>query len=95
MSALPPPEYTRGFSFSLKKGDLIDTVKIAAKLTEIGYTRVSRVNVRGEFSLRGEVLDIFLPLEENPVRIEFFGDEIDSIRYFDPETQKSLKSVNA
>ena len=92
MSALPPPEYTRGFSFSLKKGDLIDTVKIAAKLTEIGYTRVSRVNVRGEFSLRGEVLDIFLPLEENPVRIVFDFDTIESLKEFETDSQITLKS---
>ena len=92
MSALPPPEYTRGFSFSLKKGYLIDTVKIAAKLTEIGYTRVSRVNVRGEFSLRGEVLDIFLPLEENPVRIVFDFDTIESLKEFETDSQITLKS---
>lgn len=92
MSALPPPEYTRGFSFSLKKGDLIDTVKIAQKLTEIGYIRVSRVNVRGEFSLRGEVLDIFLPLEENPVRIVFDFDTIESLKEFETDSQITLKS---
>ncbi len=92
MSALPPPEYTKGFSFSLKKGDLIDTVKIAAKLTEIGYTRVSRVNVRGEFSLRGEVLDIFLPLEENPVRIVFDFDTIESLKEFETDSQITLKT---
>lgn len=92
MSALPPPEYTKGFSFSLKKGDLIDTVKIAAKLTKIGYTRVSRVNVRGEFSLRGEVLDIFLPLEENPVRIVFDFDTIESLKEFETDSQITLKT---
>ena len=92
MSPLPPPEYTRGFSFSLKKGDLIDTVKIATKLTQIGYTRVSRVNVRGEFSLRGEVLDIFLPLEENPVRIVFDFDTIESLKDFETDSQITLKS---
>ena len=92
MSALPPPEYTKGFSFSLKKGDLIDTVKIANKLTEIGYTRVSRVNVRGEFSLRGEVLDIFLPLEENPVRIVFDFDTIESLKEFETDSQITLKT---
>ena len=53
MSPLPPPEYTGSFSFSLKKNDSIDTVKIAQTLISLGYTRVSRVNVRGEFSLRG------------------------------------------
>ena len=92
MSALPPPEYTKQFSFTLKKKDSIDTVKIAQKLTQIGYTRVSRVNVRGEFSLRGEVLDIFLPLEENPVRIVFDFDTIESLKEFETDSQITLKS---
>ena len=92
MSTLPPPEYTKQFSFTLKKKDSIDTVKIAQKLTQIGYTRVSRVNVRGEFSLRGEVLDIFLPLEENPVRIVFDFDTIESIKEFETDSQITLKA---
>lgn len=92
MSALPPPEYTQGFSFTLKKNDSIDTVKIAQKLTQIGYTRVSRVNVRGEFSLRGEVLDIFLPLEENPVRLVFDFDSIESLKEFESDSQITLKA---
>ena len=92
MSALPSPEYTKQFSFTLKKKDSIDTVKIAQKLTQIGYTRVSRVNVRGEFSLRGEVLDIFLPLEENPVRIVFDFDTIESLKEFETDSQITLKA---
>ena len=92
MSPLPPPDYTRGFSFTLKKKDSIDTVKIAQKLTQIGYTRVSRVNVRGEFSLRGEVLDIFLPLEENPVRLVFDFDTIESLKEFETDSQITLKA---
>ena len=92
MSPLPPPDYTRGFSFTLKKKDSIDTVKIAQKLTQIGYTRVSRVNVRGEFSLRGEVLDIFLPLEENPVRLVFDFDTIESLKEFETDSQITLKT---
>ena len=90
LSTLPPPEYTSSFAFSFKKNDTIDTVKTAQKLTEIGYTRVSRVNVRGEFSLRGEVLDIFLPLEENPIRIVFDFDRIESIKEFESDSQITL-----
>ena len=92
MSALPPPDYTKQFSFTLKKKDSLDTLKIAQKLTQIGYTRVSRVNVRGEFSLRGEVLDIFLPLEENPVRIVFDFDTIESLKEFETDSQITLKT---
>ena len=92
ISPLPPPDYTCSFTFSLKKNDSLDTVKIAQKLISLGYTRVSRVNVRGEFSLRGEVLDIFLPLEQNPVRIVFDFDEIESIKDFEADSQITLGS---
>ena len=91
LSPLPPPDYIKSFSFSLKKGDGLDTVKIAEKLARMGYTRVSRVNVRGEFSLRGEVLDIFLPLEENPLRIIFDFDTIESIKEFEADSQTTIK----
>ena len=90
MSPLPPPDYIKTFCFNLKKGDSIDTVKIAQKLINIGFTRVSRVGVRGEFSLRGEVLDIFLPLEENPVRIIFDFDTIESIKEFEADSQTTI-----
>lgn len=90
---LPPPEYTRSLSFLLKKGQQIDTVKIAEQLTEIGYTRVPRVGVPGEFSLRGEVLDIFLPSEELAVRIVFDFDVIEEIKTFDPENQSTVDKI--
>ncbi|MBR5402241.1 MAG: transcription-repair coupling factor [Treponema sp.] len=92
LSTFPKPDYIKQFSFSLHNKDEIDTVQIAQKLTKIGYTRVSRVNVRGEFSLRGEVLDIFLPLEENPVRIIFDFDTIESIKEFEADSQTTIKS---
>ncbi len=92
LSPLPPPSYIKQFSFSLKKKDSIDTVKIAQKLIATGYTRVSRVNVRGEFSLRGEVLDVFLPMEENPVRIIFDFDTIESIKEFEADSQTTIKT---
>ncbi|MCR4953551.1 MAG: transcription-repair coupling factor, partial [Treponema sp.] len=90
LSPLPPPDYLHSFLFTLHKKDKIDTTNIAKKLTELGYMRVSRVNVRGEFSLRGEVLDIFLPLDENPTRIIFDFDEIESFKEFEPEAQITI-----
>ena len=92
MSPLPPPDYLHSFSFTLHKKDKIDTANIAKKLTNLGYMRVSRVNVRGEFSLRGEVLDIFLPLDENPTRIIFDFDEIESFKEFETEAQITIGS---
>ena len=92
---LPPPEYIRSLIFKLKRKQQIDTVNIAEKLTKIGYTRVPRVGVPGEFSLRGEVLDIFLPSEELAVRIVFDFDEIEEIKTFDPETQTTVEKIDS
>ena len=91
----PSPEYIKSLCFSLSVGQQIDTVKTAEKLTSIGYTRVPRVSVRGEFSLRGEVLDIFLPESEDAVRIIFDFDTIEKIKTFDAENQTTSSSVNS
>ncbi len=90
ISKLPNPEYLANNSFKLSVKDKIDTIKIAKKLSELGYTKVSRVNVKGEFSLRGEVLDIFLPLEDNPTRVIFDFDEISSIKIFETDAQMTI-----
>ena len=90
ISPLPKPEYLKDFSFKLKKGDVLDTVKISDKLSKLGYTRVSKVTVRGEFSLRGEVLDIFVPCDENASRIIFDFDTIEKIKSFDATNQATI-----
>lgn len=95
MSPLPPPDYLSKFTISLKKKDSINTTSIAEKLTNLGYLRVSKVTVRGEFSLRGEVLDIFLPLDENPTRIIFDFDEITNIKVFETDSQTTLYSKDS
>ena len=92
VSPLPKPAYLNDYCFTLNKKDNIDTSKIAQKLTDLGYMRVSRVSVRGEFSLRGEVLDIFLPLDENPTRIIFDFDEIVSFKEFEVDSQSTLNT---
>lgn len=95
LTPVPPPEYMTALCFELSKGKQIDTMKIAQRLSEIGYTRVPRVTVRGEFSIRGEVLDIFLPDSENAVRINFDFDTIEKIKTFDTETQTTIKTVDS
>jgi transcription-repair coupling factor len=65
------------------------------KLTAMGYERVYRVETPGELAVRGGILDVFVPMYSFPVRIEFFGNEIISIREFDPLTQKSISRVNS
>ena len=75
---------------SLKIGDTISQKELLSKLVRLGYNRSTMVSDIGEFSIRGDIADVY-SLEENPVRIEFWGDEIVDIRYFDNETQKSIK----
>lgn len=94
LSPLPAPEYLSKLSFKLNKGDKLDTQGIARKLTDMGYIRVPKVSVRGEFSLRGEVLDIYLPCDEHATRIIFDFDEIESFKAFETDTQTTVGSKN-
>ena len=91
---VPPPDYIRSLVFPLNAGQKLDTVDLASRLVKNGYTRVPRVSVRGEFTLRGEVLDLYMPGEEYANRIVFNFDKIDYIKTFDPETQSTLNSVD-
>lgn len=70
-----------------------DLNQLKTKLVELGYNSVRAVETMGEFSVRGGIIDIFPMTEENPIRIEFFDDEVDSIRYFSTETQRSISKV--
>ena len=73
----------------LQWGGKVDTDKLALRLASSGYERTPMVRGRGEFSLRGGIIDVFPPTEPVPVRLDLFGDEIESIRTFDPFTQRS------
>ena len=90
LEKFPAKEFFENNSLSLKKGDSIDQKELLSKLIKLGYKRSTMVSDIGEFSIRGDIADIYT-LEENPVRIEFWGDEIVDIRYFDNETQKSIE----
>ena len=79
---------------NLKVGNSIDRDELIRRLTSLGYHREVIVSQTGEFGVRGYIIDIFCLGEENPVRVEFFDDEIESIRYFDEATQKSVKSID-
>ena len=80
---LPSPELFKERTFSLKQGGHYDISKIRKQLIENGYSLVNKVDQSLQFAIRGDVLDIFSVNNDNPVRIEFFDDEIESIRYFD------------
>ena len=91
---LPKKETFINSFINIKVGDNIDLIDLRNKLVKIGYVNDSIVNKTGEFASRGFILDVF-PLDyDNPVRIEFFGDEIESIRLFDSTTQISIKNID-
>ncbi|WP_099832556.1 transcription-repair coupling factor [Streptococcus suis] len=91
---LPSPETYKGSKIQLEVGQEIEVDKLVKNLVNIGYKKVSRVLTQGEFSQRGDILDIFDMQAEAPYRIEFFGDEIDGIRIFDVDSQKSLENLD-
>ena len=92
---LPPPSYFRELVFTLRKGQEIEPGKLSQKLSDAGYIRVPRVTTRGEFALRGEVMDIFMPGEESGHRLVFDFDTIGQIKTFDTETQSSKTNIDS
>lgn len=80
---------------SLKVGEVAELENLASKLVNIGYSRCPMVEDRGQFSVRGEILDIFTYTAESPVRVDFFDNEIDSIRFFDAESQRSIENIDS
>lgn len=75
---------------ALNVGDSIDLTAAVTKLVEIGYERVEMVERRGHIAVRGGILDVFVPGHEHPLRIEFFGDDVEEIRNFSVADQRSL-----
>ena len=78
---------------SLEIGSEVDLTTLITDLTELAYTRTDLVEKRGEFAVRGGIVDLFLPLSEHPVRIDFFGDEIEELSYFDVASQRTSTPV--
>ncbi|MEH2192522.1 MAG: transcription-repair coupling factor [Nostoc sp.] len=86
---LPPPEAFQQFCLTLKKGMELDLNAFSEKITILGYERVPLVETEGQWSRRGDIVDVFPVSSEFPVRLEWFGDEIEQMREFDPATQRS------
>ncbi|MDR7074857.1 transcription-repair coupling factor [Fictibacillus barbaricus] len=90
---LPPADVWKKASLSFRLGEELDSDQILNKLVAMGYERTSMVQSPGEFSVRGGIIDIFPLTEKDPLRIELFDTEVDSIRYFEAETQRSKDKV--
>src|SRR5579862_7397563 len=87
-------DYYASLAVTLRRGDEIDVEVLTGHLASVGYTRMDLVEMPGQFTRRGGILDVYSPDADRPVRIEFFGDEIDTIRKFDPETQRSQSGLD-
>ena len=94
LDGLASPAELRSHRIRLSGGDVVDLTELEKKLTETGYQRESQIEGPGQFAVRGGIMDIFPLTEELPVRIELWGDEIDSIRSFDPESQRSVENLD-
>ncbi|HWU48571.1 MAG TPA: transcription-repair coupling factor [Asticcacaulis sp.] len=95
MQRVPPRAMIEEGRLSLKPGQSLDPADLEAYFLRHGYVRVSSVSERGEFAVRGGLLDVFSPTHDEPMRLDFFGDTLESIRSFDPETQRSLTQVKS
>ena len=94
MNTMAPIEKMWENVLTLEQGQLLDLKEIQAALIRMGYEKEYQVQTMGQFSVRGGILDVFPLTEENPIRIELWGDEIDTIRYFDCESQKSIENTD-
>ena len=94
MARTLPPALLRRLTTEVSLGQRVDPAELARHLTEAGYVRCQQVEGVGQFALRGGILDVYSPMMDQPVRIEFFDDEVDSMGTFDPSTQRRVKNVH-
>ncbi|MFZ0481224.1 MAG: transcription-repair coupling factor, partial [Terriglobales bacterium] len=91
---LRAPEYYADLARLLRRGETFDLDKLLQHLNTIGYTSADVVEMPGQYATRGGILDVYSPESDRPVRVEFFGDEIESMRKFDPASQRSSNAVD-
>jgi transcription-repair coupling factor (superfamily II helicase) len=91
---LASTEYYTDLARTIRRGETFDTEALLQHLNTVGYNAADVVEMPGEYALRGGILDVYSPEADRPVRVEFFGDEVESIRKFDPATQRSSSPVD-
>jgi transcription-repair coupling factor (superfamily II helicase) len=91
---LQPAEFYFDLAQVFRRGETVDTEKLTAHLNTVGYTKTDVVEMPGEYALRGGIFDVYPGDSDRPLRVELFGDEVDSIRKFDPATQRSSGAVD-
>ena len=95
LERIPKLEELRKNRYTIQVGDTVDSQAFRSRVTDLGYERVDAVEGPGEYAIRGGILDIFPLTEDCPYRIELWGDEVDSLRSFDVESQRSIEEVKA
>ena len=93
LQRVPPKAFIRNAMKSVAPGQRVDLNRFVQRLTLAGYTRTGTVMEQGEFAVRGGILDLFPPGRQNPVRLDFFGDTLESVKTFDAETQRTVKAL--
>ncbi|MBK9252794.1 MAG: hypothetical protein IPM70_13335 [Proteobacteria bacterium] len=93
LQRLPPTDYIEGRAFDLAEGQSFSMRAVSEQLVRAGYQMVAQVGAPGEFALRGSLFDVFPMGYAQPLRIDLFDENIDSIRHFDPDTQRSLERL--
>jgi len=93
LQRLPPREFIRRSLRQVAPGQRIDRASLIERLTQAGFLRTGTVMEPGEFAVRGSLIDVFPPGRQSPVRLDFFDDTLESIKSFDPETQRTTKVV--
>ncbi|MFO1467136.1 MAG: transcription-repair coupling factor [Steroidobacteraceae bacterium] len=94
LQRLPPRTYIEAHSLSISAGERLDLAALRDRLTAAGYVHVTQVAAHGEFAVRGSLIDVFPMGAEQPYRIDLFDRDVDSIRHFDPDTQRSLGKLD-
>jgi transcription-repair coupling factor (superfamily II helicase) len=93
MHRLCPPEYVSHYALMLKQGQKFDLDAFRTQLQQAGYHCVNKVLEHGEFAVRGSIIDLYPMGSNRPIRIELFDDQIDTLRYFDPDTQRTIDKI--
>lgn len=88
-----PKNSIQNYSFEIKSSDTLDPIKLKKKLYDLGYNLCDQIDSKGQFSVRGDIIDIFSIGEDSPVRIELWGDDIDTMSYFDLDSQRRTQAA--
>ncbi|MDF2613244.1 MAG: transcription-repair coupling factor [Clostridia bacterium] len=95
LNPLSPKETWKAYTKTIRAGETVNIEELRAYLIQVGYERVARVEAIGQFAIRGGIIDIYTPIDNEPYRIELWDEEVDSIRTFNVQTQRSINKIES